>query len=75
MEEYLTIEEINKRFRSEWVLIENPKTNRKLDVLGGRVRLHSKERDRLYKDAAKLRLKRSAVFYTGPIPKGTVFWL
>ncbi len=75
MNNFLTIDEINERFRSEWVLLENPKTNRKLEVLGGRVRLHDKDKERLYKEAAKLRLKHIAVLYTGQIPKGTVFWL
>jgi hypothetical protein len=71
MSEYMTIEEIKKRFRSEWVLIENPKTNRRLEVQGGTVRFHSKNRGEFDKAMLRLRLRHFSPYYTGRVvPKG-----
>ena len=53
MDEVLTAAEIEKRFESEWVLIEDPQTDEALEVRRGKVRWHSKDRDEVYrKDAA-----------------------
>jgi hypothetical protein len=71
MNEEMTIEEIESQFESEWVLIEDPRTDEALQVLGGRVLHHSKDRDEVYRKAVSLRPKRSAIVYTGEIPQGT----
>ena len=67
----MTFAEIESQFESEWVLVENPQTNETLEVLGGRVRCHSKDRDEVYRKAVELRPKRFAMLYTGTIPKDT----
>jgi hypothetical protein len=67
----MTIEEIESQFDSEWVLIEDPRTDEALNVLGGKVVCHSKDRDEVYRKAVSLRPKRSAVVYTGEIPEDT----
>ena len=51
--------------------VEDPQTNEALEVLGGRVVHHSKDRDEVYRKAVSLRPKRSAVVYTGEIPEDT----
>ena len=71
MDKQMTIEEIESQFDSEWVLVEDPQTNEALEVLGGRVVHHSKDRDEVYRKAVSLRPKRSAVVYTGEIPEDT----
>ena len=71
MNERMTIEEIRSRFESEWILIEDPETNEALDVLGGKVIHHSRDRDEVYRKAVSLRPARSAVLYTGEMPEGT----
>ena len=71
MDEVLTIAEIESRFSSEWILVEDPQTNESLEVLGGIVRFHSKDRDEVYRKAVELRPKRFATLYTGTIPKDT----
>jgi len=71
MNEEMTIEEIESRFASEWVLIEDPKTDEELKVLGGKVLHHSKDRDEVYRKAVALRPKRSALVFTGEIPEET----
>jgi len=45
MDEVLTIAEIQSRFDSEWVLVEDPQTNEALEVQSGTVCYHSKDRD------------------------------
>ena len=67
----MTFAEIESQFESEWVLVENPQTNETLEVLSGRVRCHSKDRDEVYRKAVELRPKRFATLYTGTIPKDT----
>ena len=66
-----TIEQIRSQFVSEWVLIEDPRTDEALNVLGGRVLHHSKDREEVYRTAVLRQPKRSAVVYTGEIPDGT----
>jgi len=69
MDKILTISEIETQFRAEWILLENPKTNEALEVQGGKVVFHSKDRDEVYRMAAAKHPKRFAVLYTGKIPK------
>jgi hypothetical protein len=69
MEDVLTIAEIESRFDSEWVLVEDPQTNDAMEVQGGRVSCHSKDRDEVYRLAAASRPKRFAILYTGTIPE------
>jgi hypothetical protein len=71
MEQEMTIQEIESQFESEWILVEDPKTNADLEVLGGMLRHHSKDRDEVYRKAVALRLTRCAILYTGQIPENT----
>ncbi len=75
MSEVLTSAEIEARFPAEWILVEDPQTDESLEVLGGRVRFHSKDRDEVYRKAAELRPKRFAMVYTGEIPGDMPFVL
>ena len=71
MNEEMTIAEIESRFQSEWVLIEDPRTDEALNVLAGKVLYHSRDRDEVYRKAVSLHPKRSAIVYTGTIPEET----
>lgn len=71
MNQEMTIEEIRSQFDSEWVLIEDPRTDEGLGVLAGKVLHHSKDRDEVYRKAVALRPKRSAIVFTGEIPEET----
>lgn len=75
MDRVLTLEQIEERFESEWVLVEDPETNDALEVQRGKVRWHSKDRDEVYRKAVELRPKRFAMLYTGKIPKDTAIVL
>ena len=71
MDDVMTIAQIEARFQSEWVLLEDPQTNEALEVQGGRVLWHGKDRDEVYRKAVEVRPRRFAVLYTGKMPEGT----
>ena len=75
MDEILSLAQIESRFVSEWVLVENPQTDQALQVQGGLVRWHSQDRDEIYRKMIELRLRHSAVLYTGVMPKETAIVL
>lgn len=66
--EILSRAEIDARFEGEWVLIEDPEVDERLDVLRGRVLFHSPDRDAFDRKMLELRPRRSAVLYPGPWP-------
>jgi hypothetical protein len=75
LNELLTIAEIQGKFDSEWVLIEDPSTDESLAVCGGTVRCHGKDRDEVYRRAIQIRPKRFAIVYTGSMPQDTAIAL
>lgn len=80
MDEILTNEEIEARYKDEWILVEDPETNEALEVLRGKVHYHSKDRDEVYQAAVELRAKSSAILCTVKLPKDeafnlTPFWM
>ena len=75
MDEVLTIAEIEGKFDSEWVLIEDPTTDESLEVRAGTVRCHGKDRDEVYRRAVQIRPKRFAIVYTGTMPGDTAIAL
>lgn len=72
MSEVMPLSEIQARFESEWVLLEDPETNESLEVKRGRVLWHSKDRDEVYRKARDLRPRHSAIVYTGTMSDETV---
>ena len=75
MGEIMVMADIESRFKSEWVLLEDPETTEMLEVKSGKVLWHSKDRDELYRKALELRPKHSAIVYTGTIPDDMVIVL
>jgi len=69
MSEVMSLAEIQARFASEWVLLEDPQVSESLEVQAGKVLWHSKDRDELYRKARELRPKHSAILYTGRLPE------
>ncbi len=66
---------IRARFKSEWVLLEDPATTKNLEITAGRIVWHSKSRDEVYRKAAELKPENSAIIYTGKFPRGAVIVL
>ena len=68
MEETATIEEIEKQYKDEWVMIEVLEENEFEEPTKGRLIAHSKSRDEIY-DLLKNKVGDISVFFTGDIPK------
>ncbi len=75
MEESLTLAEIMEKYKSEWVLIENPQTDERLEIESGRVVYHSKDRDEFDRQVLQFRASRFAVIFTGRPPADMEFAL
>lgn len=71
----MTLQEIQDRFASEWVLLADPQTSEALEVQAGHVVWHSKDRDEVYRKAVELRPRRFALLFTGQMPEGTAIVL
>lgn len=65
----LTIDEIEARFPSEWVLIGEPQTDEHQRLLAGEVLFHSPERDEVDRKLLELRPPRFAFRYLGTLPE------
>lgn len=68
MSHFLSIAEIENQFDAEWVLIEDPVLSPTLEVQGGNVLWHSKDRDEVYRYARQVGPRHSAIVYTGQLP-------
>lgn len=68
----LSLAEIQSKYPSEWILIEDPKTDEALNVREGTVTFHSPDRDAVDRKAIESKSSRIAIHYTGEIPSDTV---
>ena len=68
MDDVMAMAEIHARYRSEWVLLEDPETGDSLEVKGGKVLWHSHDRDEIYRKAQEIGPEHSAIIYTGTLP-------
>lgn len=75
MDEMLTVAQIEAQFQSEWVLVEEPRTNEALEVQSGKVRWHSKDREEVYRKVVEMHPRRFAILYTGTMPEDTAIVL
>ncbi|HEY3392305.1 MAG TPA: hypothetical protein VGK58_06345 [Lacipirellulaceae bacterium] len=60
MTDKLLVTEIEARYRSEWILLEDPEAGEDLKVKSGKVLWHSPDRDEVYQKAVELRPTRVA---------------
>ena len=76
MDEVLTLDQIEARFPSQWVLVADPDLAESLAVVKGKVLWHSPNRDEVYRKARELRPRHSAILYTGTLPDeaAVVLW-
>jgi len=72
MHQVMSQGEIQSLFQSEWVLLEDPETTETLEITGGKVLCHSKDRDEVYHKAKELKPEHSAILYTGELPEEMV---
>lgn len=65
----LTLAEIEARFPSEWLLLEDPEVDDDFEIVHGKLVCHSEDRDEKDRKAIEVRLRHSASFYTGAWPE------
>jgi hypothetical protein len=72
----MTAKDMEEKFPGEWILVGEPQTSDKLEVVEGTVLHHSKDRDEVYRRAIALPPpKRYAVLFTGRMPANTAIVL
>jgi len=71
----MTVEEMRAQFDAEWILLDDPQTNESMEVLGGKVLHHGKDRDEIYRQAVARHPNRCAILYTAQIPENTAIVL
>lgn len=62
-------EEIVKKFKDEWVLIEVKEVDENYNLKEGDVIAHSNDKSEIYEQLLKLRDKNLYIEYTGKIPE------
>jgi len=65
----MQINEILKRYKNEWLLIEVKKFDENWQPVEGRVLTHSKDKSEIYKALMKTKGKNLAIEYAGEIPE------
>ena len=75
MGEIVTLAEIQKKYDSEWILLEDPEVETGLKIKRGKLLWHSKDRDEVYRKAREIKPKHSAVLYAGKLPQNTAIVL
>lgn len=72
MKNALTIDEIDRQFPDEWVLIGDPEKDESGRVVRGQVLCHSSDRDIVYDEAVQTPYTRIATHFTGKVPHDMV---
>ena len=75
MNEVKTVEEIEKQYSPDWVLIADPQIDEMQRLKSGKVVFHSPDRTAVWDMARELNLDHVAVRYLGPLPEHMVFGL
>jgi hypothetical protein len=65
----MKMEEIEKKYQGEWVLIEYIKLNDDLSVIEGEVIAHSVDKDLIYKEQLRHKNKKLSIEYLGTVPQ------
>ena len=73
--EVLLVAEMEARFPSEWLLIEEPVSSDENGLESGRVVFHSPDRDEMYRTAISSKALDIAFYFTGRVPDGTTIVL
>ena len=73
MDEVLTMKETNERYDGEWVLLEDPISDKRDQTVGGKLRWRTKDRAELNAKAMEFKLKHGGIFYIGKGPEGVLY--
>ena len=68
----MKLNEIKKKYRDEWVLIEYSKISASLQVKEGKVLAHASNKEEIYKALLGTKGKNVAIEYCGKVPEDLV---
>jgi hypothetical protein len=68
MKSILTIEEIQRRYDGEWVLIAHEKLDENFEILKGEVLAHALDADTIYRSLALAKGREASIEYMGKVP-------
>ena len=68
----MQLNEIKKKYRDEWVLIEYSKISANLEVKEGKVLAHAANKEDIYKALLGTKGKNVAIEYCGQVPEDLV---
>jgi len=61
-------EEIVKKYKDEWVLLEVIRVDKNMKIKEGKILSHSKDKNDIYNKLVKVKPKKFAIEFTGKIP-------
>jgi len=64
----LTFQEMKAKYPGEWLLIGDPELDPSFHAKSGKVLAHSRSRDEIYRQLARVPGKRVSVEYAGQVP-------
>lgn len=71
----MKFDEIKRRFKGEWVLIERIEVDDEFRIVEGKVLYHDPDKDKVYRKLLELRPKRYAIEYMGEPPEDLAMML
>ncbi|WP_036487493.1 hypothetical protein [Myxosarcina sp. GI1] len=75
MSEILTIEEIEQKYRGEWVLVAYSETDEDLETIAGKVIAHSAKKEEIYQALESAEEQSLAIEYMGQVPEDLAYIL
>lgn len=70
----MTLKEIMKKYKDEWLLIEYSTLDDNLNVVEGKVIAHSPNKEKIYAQLMKTKGKNVAIEYAGKLPEVAVMF-
>lgn len=70
----MKLDEILKKYKDEWLLIEYTKLDEDLNVIEGTVIAHSPNKEKVYSQLMKTKGKDVAIEYAGELPEVAVMF-
>ena len=73
----MRLNEIKKKYRDQWVLVEYSKLDKELRVRDGKVLAHASSKEAIYKALLHTQGKNVAIEFCGKLPEdvAVMFWL
>jgi hypothetical protein len=68
----MRLDDIRKKYRNEWVLIEFSKIGKDLEVKEGKVIAHASNKEEIYRALLQTRGKNVSIEYCGEMPQDLV---